>query len=103
MVYEIINNYNYITMNTYIPTEEKLDKVVEEAVSRAFEKFKPSDINFPEPKEVLTNREAMNFLGVSRSTLQRWRNDGKLPYSKVEGKIFYKREDLIGLLEVHRK
>ena len=53
------------------------------------------------PKEWLPNPEAQEYLGVSKSTLQRWRDDGVLPYSKVNGSIFYRRADLLKVLESH--
>lgn len=42
----------------------------------------------------INNKAALRLLGVSRPTLQRWRADGKLPYSKVDGLIYYKRSDI---------
>ena len=35
------------------------------------------------PKEWLTNKEAMGFLGLSKTTLQRYRTEGRLPFSKA--------------------
>ena len=52
-------------------------------------------------KKWLTNPEGMEFLGLSRPTLQRYRASGKLPYSKVGGNIYYKLADLEALLEAH--
>jgi excisionase family DNA binding protein len=50
-------------------------------------------------KEFLTNREAQQYLGLSRMTLQRYRDDGTLPYSRVGNNVYYKRADVIALLE----
>ena len=41
----------------------------------------------------------MEFLDVSRSTLKRYRLDGKLPYSKIGQKIYYRLEDIREMLE----
>ena len=49
----------------------------------------------------LTNEEAMEFLDVSRSTLKRYRLDGKLPYSKIGQKIYYRLEDIREILFEH--
>lgn len=72
-----------------------ISKVVREELEAHIEKMEDSDA----PNEVLTNKQAMKHLQVSRSTLQRWRNSGKLPYRKVEGKILYTKSDLNELLE----
>ena len=89
-------------MKAYLDFEEELQQAVEASVDRATARILASlpSIN-NSPKEWLTNREAMEFLGLSKTTLQRLRANGKLPYSKVGSNIFYKYEDVAGVLEAH--
>ncbi len=47
----------------------------------------------------LSNEEAMQFLHVSKSTMQTYRNRGYLKFSKVGRKIRYSRTDLQQFLE----
>lgn len=47
----------------------------------------------------LSNEEAMQFLHVSKSTLQTYRNRGYIKFSKVGRKIRYSRTDLQQFLE----
>jgi hypothetical protein len=54
-------------------------------------------------KEWLKSAEVRKLLGVSHGTLQNLRINGTLPCSKVGGIIFYKYDDLVKLLEGHRK
>ena len=54
------------------------------------------------PKEWYTQTEARAFLGWSKATMQRRRNDGTLPHSKVGGSLFYRHVDLVRVLEEHR-
>ncbi|MAQ94830.1 MAG: hypothetical protein CMM84_15040 [Rhodothermaceae bacterium] len=49
----------------------------------------------------LTNAEAMEYLGLSRPTLARYRKDGKLPYAKVGSSVFYQLADVEALLAEH--
>ena len=49
----------------------------------------------------LNSEEAADFLKVSKKTLQRYRNAGKLPYSKDSRIIRYKKSDLIKYLNKH--
>ena len=49
-------------------------------------------------KDVLTNREAMEYLGLSRPTLARLRRDGRLPYYKVGKSVFYRRDDIAEMI-----
>lgn len=51
--------------------------------------------------EWLSTEETLKFLKVSKSTLQRYRDKGKIPFSK-DGRIFrYKKSDLIKYLKNH--
>ncbi|TNF50263.1 MAG: DNA-binding protein [Bacteroidetes bacterium] len=43
--------------------------------------------------------EVQNKLHISEKTLYRHRRSGRLPYSKVRGKIYYKSSDIKNLLE----
>ena len=53
-------------------------------------------------KEWYTEPEAKAFLGWSKATMQRRRNDGTLPHSKIGGSLFYLHVDLLRVLEEHR-
>ncbi len=46
--------------------------------------------------------QVMQMLNISKRTLQQWRNAGILPYSRIQGKLYYKVSDLESLLENHR-
>lgn len=88
----------------YIPTRRDLDEAVLDAV-REILPWAIEQLELPEPDpapEILSNRRAREYLDVSKSTLQRWRDSGLLPYSKIEGSIYYRREDLIRVVEEHR-
>lgn len=81
-----------------ITKRDTLSELISNAVRRELKIILPQ--KNPESEEkVYTNKQAMDYLHVSRSTLQRWRNDGKLPYRKVQGKILYTERDLNKLLE----
>ena len=49
----------------------------------------------------LTEQEAQEYLQVSRATLLRWRNEGKLKSYKLAGQRLtrYKQEDLDALMQ----
>ena len=47
----------------------------------------------------LTDKEVSEQLKVSRRTLQDYRNEGRIPYYQLGGKILYKESDLQRLLE----
>ncbi len=47
----------------------------------------------------LTDKEVSVKLRLSRRTLQEYRNEGRIPYYQLGGKILYKESDLQRLLE----
>ena len=49
--------------------------------------------------EWVESEEAMKILGVSIGTLQNLRNNGTVPYTKLGGKLKYKKSDLLNILE----
>jgi hypothetical protein len=56
----------------------------------------------PEPvtfmHEWITPDRVLQKLGISERTLASWRKSGKLPYSRIENKFFYKKQDIEDLL-----
>lgn len=68
------------------------------ALTRAFEQHKvgqPTDLR----SEWMTPVEVGHALNMSAKTLQRLRSCGALPFSRVHGKIFFKRSDVEQMLE----
>lgn len=49
-------------------------------------------------KEWMNSREAAELLMVTRRTLQNYRTNGMVKFSRLGGKIYYKRSDLQDLL-----
>ena len=50
----------------------------------------------------MTDIELSGELKLTRRTLAGYRMDGKLPYNKVGGKLLYKENDILALLEKNR-
>ena len=71
---------------------------VEAATAKILSQVQPAASG---PKEWLTNREAMDFLGLSKTSLQRYRASGLLRFSKIGGNIYYKYSDLVAVLEAN--
>lgn len=47
----------------------------------------------------LTDREVSEKLKLSRRTLQDYRNEGRIPYCQLGGKILYRESDILRMLE----
>lgn len=49
----------------------------------------------------LTDKELSEKIKISRRTLQEWRNEGKIEYIQLEGKILYTESAVQRVLEKH--
>ncbi|MDR2690790.1 MAG: helix-turn-helix domain-containing protein [Dysgonamonadaceae bacterium] len=49
-------------------------------------------------EKYLTNREVCRMLQVSPRTLQKWRNEKMIPFSRLKGKILYRESDIVAWL-----
>ena len=50
-------------------------------------------------EKFLTNTDVCKFLHLSQRTLQDYRDNGKIGYIQISGKILYRESDIIKLLE----
>ena len=83
-------------MEVIVASSSELSRLIQESVSRGLAEVIPEEKS---AGDWLSNKEAQQYLGLSRPTLQRYRSSGKLPFSKVGGNIYYRRADIEKLLE----
>ena len=57
--------------------------------------------NLPKQEVFLDNEEFIKMLKISRRTAQTWRDEGKISFSQVGNKIYYKLSDVEKLLTEH--
>ena len=46
-------------------------------------------------KELLTFKDVIALLDISPSTLNNWKREGKLPYHKLNGRIYFKYDEIV--------
>ncbi len=51
----------------------------------------------------MDSADVCRALGISKRTLQTWRNNGKMSFSMLGGKVYYKEEDIHCLLQTEIK
>ena len=87
-------------MEVIVTSKKDLQRIVnasvEAATARVLSQVQPAAAG---PKEWLSNKETMAFLGLSKTSLQRYRSSGRLRFSKIGGNIYYKYSDLVAVLE----
>ena len=50
----------------------------------------------------LSNRDVCRMLHISSRTLQDWRDNGRIPFIQIKGKILYKQSEVLKWLEQNR-
>ena len=85
MSYELIDNE---TMNKLFLSIEVLNKQVKELSEKS---------NFTE-KEIYTNSEIRELLGVQDKLIRKYRDEGKLGFHKEGDKFWYTRKDILQFL-----
>lgn len=48
---------------------------------------------------MLNSDQVMEMLNVSSTTLQKWRNNGSIPFTRIENKIYYPEADILETLK----
>ena len=57
--------------------------------------------NAPKQEQFLDNEELIKTLKISRRTAQTWRDEGKISFSQVGNKIYYKLSDVEKTMQEH--
>lgn len=74
---------------------KKLDKILEH-----FTYLLKEDIT---GKTLLKTKDVMKLLGISEKTLQNYRNQGKISFTKVGNIIYYKQCDIDKFIETNKR
>lgn len=57
-----------------------------------------------DPKDIfLDNQEFIQLMNISKRTAQSWRDEGKIAFSQIGGKIYYRMSDIQTLLDENYK
>jgi hypothetical protein len=55
----------------------------------------------PNPEKFVDNTDFIELMKVSKRTAQSWRDEGKIAFSQIGGKIYYRYSDIEELLKQH--
>jgi hypothetical protein len=85
--------FNVITQDQYDKLLQRLDDLQKELTQKQ-----------RNPKEVIyDSADVMQVLNISKSTLQRMRDEGLIGFSQVQNKFFYRQSDINEMLDKHYK
>jgi hypothetical protein len=84
-------------------TPEQLAELINEGVKSQFENFKKDFSTQTANDELLTRKEACEFLKIDSSTLWAWTNKQKVKAYGIANRRYYKRSELIESLKPLKK
>lgn len=73
---------------------EQLTEAISEAVAKHLSELKEQLLNKEANDELLTRKEACEFLQIDQSTLYHWTNKGKVKAYGIANRRYYKRSEL---------
>lgn len=88
---ELITSQNNERVKSFFLSLDRLSSLME----RPFSSCKPT----LSTKSFYTDDELSKKLKISRRSLQDYRNEGRIPYIKLGGKILYRSSDIEKMLE----
>ncbi|MEO8769016.1 MAG: helix-turn-helix domain-containing protein [Ferruginibacter sp.] len=72
-----------------VPAPDFLHQI-EETIRKVLREQNPSQL-----EELLTSSQVKKFLNISSNTLQAWRDNNKIPFTRIGKKIFYNKSQII--------
>jgi hypothetical protein len=85
--------FQVITEDQYNKLLERLDTLQKELSTKQ-----------KNPKEVIyDSADLLKILNISKSTLQRMRDEGLIGFSQIQGKFYYRQSDINEMLDKHYK
>jgi len=72
-------------------SSDQLENLIRDAVR--------SELSKQKEKELMNFNETIQFLGISRSTLNNWKAESKIPYRKLGKRIFFCRDEVLSSLK----
>ncbi len=76
-------------------TEEELKELIKSSFQEVIEENKLIKRN----KELLTFKGVTSLLGISASTLNNWKRNGKIPFHRIGGRVLFKYAEIVESLE----
>ncbi|PQJ08777.1 DNA-binding protein [Flavipsychrobacter stenotrophus] len=82
--------------STPIWVEDRVDELLDKVAEIIEKNQRPAN------EVILTEKETLQWLKVSKRTLASWKAEGIIIYSKIKGVIFYRLSDILTLVDNNR-
>lgn len=82
---------------------EDLQNLIISSLKQVLKEITDEKNRTEENEEILTTEDIQKIFKVSKVTIHKWKKKGILPYYKMGRKVYYKKSEIFGLLEVKRR
>jgi hypothetical protein len=90
-----MENKLLVTLNV-----DELKELIEESVSTALSKLtKPTN----EDEALLKRKDIGKLFSISQVTVTQWMKSGKLPFHRINTRIFFKKDEIMRAMEINLK
>ena len=89
-----------MSQSLVVLTSDQLEEILKKQEQSFLRVFREniSSLKKDEPEELLTTKEACQFLKISSVSLWKWREKGRIKAFKIHNKTYYKRSQLLEAL-----
>jgi hypothetical protein len=77
-------------------TISEFTSLIESAVRNAIAGIDPNQ------EKLLTSEEVQSLLKISHTTLQKWRDNRQIPFTRKGGKIFYRKQEILEVFKTNQ-
>ncbi|HSF71424.1 MAG TPA: helix-turn-helix domain-containing protein [Methylotenera sp.] len=63
----------------------------------------PQPSPLPATYEWLDSQQVLQLLNIKKATLKKWRSSGKIPFSKIGGKVYYNLKQIEEVLSKNKR
>ena len=81
-----MNNVVFLSLS-----KDELKEIIRECVK--------SELSLKKEKELLSFKEACEFLDCSPSALNKWKSENRIPYKKLGKRVFFSRDEISSALK----
>jgi len=73
----------------------QLQQLIENSVNNAISNYDKNRPTQQQQDQLLTQKQVASLLDVSVTSILKWKKQGKLPYRKINSRIYYNRTEVI--------
>ncbi len=80
-----------------LTTPKQLQDFIDHSIDEAFARNSKEETSTPD--KLLTVNDLCDLFGKTKVTIHAWKRNGLIPYHRISGRIFFKKEEVMAALK----